>query len=202
VVDAVRESYFVKLNFGGARTDNHLAFDRPQCAALIGAIAMAWSSVEQTLALYFSLFVNGMGGWSGVEHTIALEAFDSVDSFRQKQELLLVAARRRFNGELVDELDRLLKKRIWKAGTRRNSIIHGRWFISDRYPDALIHVKRIGSDMSDAKIYGPRELTVILESINAAHGELDALFRAKLQPELEIAGKRFVASMKTVVENQ
>ncbi len=111
--------------------------ERPECAALIGAIAAQWSQVEMELAQAFCFFVFGVrekNNQDGGEY-IAIDLMERTTTFQGKTALLLRAAVVRFGEDDMDckELGKLLKTldRLHKS---RNYVVHGRWGLSDKYP--------------------------------------------------------------------
>ncbi len=158
--------------------------ERPECAKLIGAIAMTWSYIEQVLALHYSTLVMGAkGGTDAYIYQIALETFDAGTSISHKKELFLIAARRRFDKGTVERIDTVLSK-IVSLATKRNAVIHGRWRVSPDYPDALLHERRIGLSSKSVDIYDQPRLISILSAMLKAQGQLDSLFFSVLLPLL------------------
>jgi hypothetical protein len=164
-----------------------LDVERPECAKLIGAIAMAWSFLEQVLALHFASVVMGAkGGSDGNIYQIALEAFDANTTISQRKEMFLVAARRRFDEPVVEGLAKILGKTVDLA-RRRNRVIHGRWRVSPEHPKSLLYERRIGEGKLP-EIYGPAQLSSILSAILKHYEEFNAFFFQELLPRLGTGG--------------
>lgn len=165
-----------------------VVLQRPECAALIGAIAVEWVHMETVLARIYSYLVNGVNPFGrDLGEVIAAESFDLVPSLQVKRTILLAAARRRFDNDLVDRFAGLLKQ-YQEAATKRNDIIHGTWLLSDEYPDKLIWSKPI-TQFAKARVYGVVDFKAILESIEQVAKQFDALFRDEMSPILEAAFK-------------
>jgi hypothetical protein len=165
--------------------DHRLASDRPECAALIGEIAAAWSRLEITLAVYFAQIANiSVDFGHGVSDHILTEAVDSVTSLPQRSDLLLIAARRRFDNATVENLGKLLKK-IRDTGKQRNKIVHARWMIADDHPNEVWYTKRFGSDLSDLEVFDTHKLGGVLDLIRGRQEELHIFYEAELLPRLK-----------------
>ncbi len=106
--------------------------------------------------------------------------------------MLLVAARRThyFADDEIKAFDAALKK-LQNAGDDRVIAAHGRWSLSDRYPDALIWMKRSGSN-DDAWAYDEAALTELLQRIGQRSVELQKLFFETFTPKLKVAAKAYI----------
>jgi hypothetical protein len=167
---------------------------RPRCAALIGAIAAAWSAAESFLSNYYAELLFGPtmdnvpippGAW------IAMETFDTLVSFQQRRTMLLVAARRRqlFSDGEMKQLEGALKK-LQEAHDDRIIAAHGRWYLCDDLPDALVWMKGAGS--TDAWVYNEAVFSDKLARITQRSDELHRLFTNTFTPKLRGATEDFI----------
>lgn len=168
----------------GQTFTSRLDLDRPECAALIGGIAMAWSYLEQVLALHFATVATGAkGGLDGYIYQIALESFDASKTMSNRKDLFLIAARRRFDESTVGQVDALLNT-IGALAAKRNQVIHGRWRVAEEYPKALLYERRIGSSSTNPVVYDVARLNALLSAIVGVVDQLNLLFFNTLLPAL------------------
>jgi len=143
---------------------------------------MAWSALEQSLALHFAtITMGGKGGADGNTFYIALESFDAVLTTRNKRQIFLTACRRRFEEPLIKQIDKLLEK-VERVAARRNRVIHGRWRVSPDYPEALVYEKHIGS--GELELYDVPGLQAIHAAIANMQTEVGHFFISAVMPQL------------------
>lgn len=173
-----------------ARVSEDLALDRPDCAKIIGAITVAWSNLESSLAVIYTTLCVGLSGYMQREQAVVMDAFDAVKSFSDKQEMLLLVASKRLDQATYAELEGLLKK-VWDAGQKRNKIVHRRWLVTDKLPDELIQVKRIPS-LAEPKRYNVRMLTETFKSVKLRHTEMRNFYHSKVAPAAKLISDRLI----------
>lgn len=171
---------------------------RPGCAALLGAIVAEWSGAESMLASHYAQLVVGAGYQSVPIHPggwIAMESFDTIISFGQRTTMLMTAARRRglFTEDELDELADALSK-LQKASKNRVIAAHGRWYICDTIPDALVWMSGSGA-IQDAYVYDEPCLTALLQKIGERSLSLQMLFFKTFTPKLVVATQTYVGHL-------
>lgn len=174
---------------------HQVALRRRECAVFIGAIIAEWSALEVLMATIYATLTCGpeLKGSRNVGHWVAIETFETIRGYRDKRRVLLAAAERRgFSRSTVDDLKSLLS-RIQRAGENRVDTAHGRWVISDKYPDDLIFFKNaakvqileLGKHPGGAFIYSVADFKEDLDEITELAKELQALFNTTLFRSLE-----------------
>ncbi len=172
--------------------DRQCVLQRPLCAALIGAIVAEWSNAESYLALIYHALCCGptpdrlkttSTSW------VVLETFDMIPAFKQRQQMILRAAKLRglFDEATLDEFKRLLKK-VQDAMEKRIKMAHGRWGLDERYSDALIWLRGWGQ-IAGALIYEEADFRTSLDAITAASGDLSSFFSARMMPAIRAAAE-------------
>jgi hypothetical protein len=169
-----------------ARGSPHCVLERPDCAMMIGAIVAEWSLAEYNLSLMYSDLVCGPtldGVPIGQGDWVAMETFDIVNHFGQRLKMLIAAAKRRgFDTPTVEQFSKLLKK-MQDTGAKRIAAAHGRWVISDDFPDGLVWFRNAGAHC-DALVYEYADFKESLDRITQAAVELQKFFSTILAPTL------------------
>ena|SRR6202162_327630 len=172
---------------------------RPQCAQLLGAIVVAWSNAEATLAWYYSTLVLGptlQGVPQGQAHWITMHTFDMLFNFPQRLNMLVKAAElRNFDKDTIKEFRKRLHA-LQEAGSDRIIAAHGRWGIDDTLPNALVWTKTLAG-VRDAMVYESNDFIQSLRAIEKASGELQSFFSVTLLPRLKQEAESLIAAIKT-----
>jgi hypothetical protein len=165
--------------------------ERPECAKLLGAIVAEWSLLEASLAATYSFLACGPlpnGADSTTEHLIAIGSFESVITVTQKRAMLINAAERRgFAPEIIKQFSKLIRE-AQDAYEERARPAHGRWLLSDDFPDSVIYVRNAGKS-EDALVYDLDDLHRILDSVSQAGYNLQRFYTVELLPKLKANAK-------------
>jgi hypothetical protein len=154
---------------------------------LIGAIVAEWALVEASLATTYSMLGCGPQPSSGATtmHWIAMETFESVSTFPQKCTIILGAAERRgFSNKVVGRFKKLLND-AQELAKGRAEAAHGRWAISNDFPQSLIFFRNAGKHGS-AQVYDIVDFQKILDDISGVGVRLEALYNESLLPKLQL----------------
>lgn len=143
----------------GGGIQSHSAFmleKAPECAAIIGAIAVEAAAMEDSLGHWYSTLVLGDREYFDGSQTILEENFEPLP-IRTKRAFMLTAARRRFLSEDdIKEMDDLLNN-MQDVIELRGKLVHGHWGTSQKHPGKVIFRGRKW-DFQKSKVYGPDEL--------------------------------------------
>jgi len=172
---------------------SQVAFRRPACVIMLGAIAVEWSLVEALLSSQFAAMIFNGRNWSDGGEAITQEAFEQSRSVRQKRALLMIASRRRFARDLVDRYDTMLND-VQDAGEKRGKVLHGYWGLNDSEPQKMIWRQSIWK-FEESVLYGPDELKAILDEITRASSALNELFFKEMRPLLVAASEAQVKNL-------
>lgn len=126
---------------------------RPSLAALLGAVAAEWASLESWVmnlyAFLMGVYLPRMPGFEPPIHPVALQVFDTLETQRLRLELLRKLANWIIKDPaLLEELDKVVIDSIRKAAKLRNTLVHGQWGIAAEYPDALILLPTFGHQLA------------------------------------------------------
>jgi hypothetical protein len=141
----------LKTGDGSVTFSNRNVLERPQLAALLGAISAEWAAMEGDLV---EIYATVMGyGYIRIPktleegmipyHPVALQIFEAVET-RHHRILLLSRLIKWIFPEFVDEFKDKIIPAINLAAKSRNKFEHARWGLCDKYPNALIHVPILG----------------------------------------------------------
>ncbi len=160
--------------------------ERPECAKLMGAIVAEWSLLEASLAATYCELAYGPDpqGLNSTGHWIAMQTFEIVQTARQKRSILIGAAEKRgLDAQVLSELKALLK-RFQNLAQKRVDSAHGRWMISDAYPNGLILFRNAGK-MDEAQIYDVKDFQQTLDDITRLGSEMETFHHTIIRPRLE-----------------
>jgi hypothetical protein len=115
---------------------------RKEIAAVLGALCAEWSRTEGAMAVAYGHVVGAKIG-----RRVECQAFEHIEAFRSKCNLLA-----EISSYAIRDLDvrRRFKRtidRLRKLSSRRNTYVHGRWFVSPSNKDALFWTQRIEPQM-------------------------------------------------------
>ncbi len=124
----------------------------PECMALVGAIAVAWSEVEWALTY---LVANGSGnswqrGTSGIStngNWAARVAMEQAETIRARLKLINAVLGPILSGHVLHDDWLTLQRRIQLRAKERNKIVHSRWGYSDLARGALIRDSGAGPEV-------------------------------------------------------
>lgn len=167
---------------------SRVILERPRCASLLGAILAEWNNLEVEMAYEYSAYLFGpsLGGLITNSATVAIASFERINSFQQKIGILRGSASLR--GIADDKMPeyRIALQNCQEKYSSRNALAHGRWAISDDYPEAIISIRDI-RNKSQAWVYSETELHDMLEDVAALDAYLFDAFRAEIAPFLILA---------------
>jgi len=118
-----------------------IVLERPRLAALIGAIASEWGSIDDDLGEIFDMLTTGSPTpqpWHSGS-AVAAVVFSKFTSLGSKLDVIRSVASLRLSAEDVGEFGELSEK-LRRLAKERNKIVHAKWLISDEYPDDLLAV--------------------------------------------------------------
>jgi hypothetical protein len=169
--------------------------ERPQCAALLGAICAEWSNAEGFLGeLYGRLLFGSFAGYPADElgGMAAYATFDKVTSVKTRVTMLNIAAQERgiFPEPILRRFAAILKK-LQESGDNRITAAHGKWGVADDLTNALVWWKSAPFRREGARVYDEAALNEALNSIGRAAIELRDFFTAEMKPLLEAGSDRF-----------
>lgn len=126
---------------------------RPSLAALLGAVAAEWASLESwVMHLYgflMGVYLPRVPGFEPPIHPVALQVFDTLETQRLRLELLRKLANWVIkDADLLSELDEVVLDSLRKAAKLRNTLVHGQWGIATEYPNALILLPTFGHQLA------------------------------------------------------
>jgi hypothetical protein len=148
--------------------------ERPALAARVGQIANAWNIFELGFARTYAFMVAKQAGTSARPGTgllnsnpAGLQIFDTLDSFRSRQDLfvlLLKAILADREPDVAAFYGQVVAPRIAVARLARDKIVRGAWGVCSDYPDGIVRAPLMGqsevyleSDLKD-------ELATIIEA--------------------------------------
>lgn len=108
---------------------------RPQLGVHIGVISSIWSDIEEQLIWLFVFTVQA-------EAPLAAAILGEVFSVATKLNIIETAMQMRFSSQALKPWRRLTR-RIKKAASERNEIVHSMWTLHRKHPRALIRVAGI-----------------------------------------------------------
>jgi hypothetical protein len=104
---------------------------RPHLAIGIANIASHWSKLEHTISIPFTLLLGG-------QEPSAFESYHELFEVSLRHKMYVAAARRkRVSKELLEESE-VLHKKVRKAASQRNRVVHGTWAYCDDLPNSLL----------------------------------------------------------------
>ena len=121
--------------------------ERPALAARVGQIANAWTIFEHGFARTYAFMLARQAGNSARPATgllnsnaAGLQIFDTLDSFRSKQELFVLLLK-----SLVEDREpdvaafyaKVAAPRIVLARMARDKVVRGAWGVCSDYPDGI-----------------------------------------------------------------
>jgi hypothetical protein len=177
---------------------SRVILQRPQCAALIGAICAEWASAEASLAVYYAQLICGpisvrVSPYPGL--IAALTAFDKLRSISTRIGMIKAAARGvELDHEIVETLGKKLKV-LQNSGDSRIVAAHGRWGICDSLPDAVVWSEAIEFP-TPLLVYDVPALEEMLEKICGATTDVFEFFQVSILPELETRAQDFITKIK------
>ena len=179
--------------------------ERPQCAALLGAICAEWSNAEGFLGeLYGRLLFGSFAGYPSDQlgGLAAYAAFDKVTSVRTRITMLNTAAAERgiFPEPVLKRFAALLKN-LQNAGDNRITAAHGKWGVADDLTNALVWWKTVPFRREHALVYDEATLNEGLNSIGSAAIELRDFFTAEMKPVLEAGSERLARQIVSAENN-
>lgn len=116
--------------YPGLILDSEAILQKPHLAAMISAIAIRWTDVENSLAY---LFVDLLDKEDQAALTIYLELID----YTVRRAAFNAVARSKLDKASLEAFDALFKK-VRKSARERNKIVHGLWRVSKDHDDGLI----------------------------------------------------------------
>lgn len=122
-------------------------FKRQELAAHMASISALFNHLDFLLGLLLSEIL-------GAQWEPALDMYLALRG--AKEDALRAAALKRLGKNDQDDLETILN--TYKArAAERNPIIHGIWFISDKYPNSLIHMNATRWHEMKLSVFAPRE---------------------------------------------
>lgn len=104
---------------------------RPALAISIANIASHWSTLEETISIPFVSLLAG-------RESSALASYHELFDVNLRHKMYLAIARHKhLPKELLEESEALHKK-VRKAASERNKVVHGTWAYCDDLPDSLL----------------------------------------------------------------
>jgi hypothetical protein len=157
---------------------------------LLGGVTAAWSQAEGNLAIYYGWFLFGPAPSPDkipVGAFIAMRTFEMIISVPQRIDLLREAVRMRgFGNAILTKFNRRLEE-LQDAVNDRNTAAHGRWALSEKHPDHLVHVKNLAK-LQDARLFDQKDLETAISRINHCSVELHNLVLNEMLPILKTLG--------------
>lgn len=132
-----------------------LILQRPSLAALLGAVAAEWASLESSV-MHLYAFLMGVylpqapPGFEPPSHPVAYQVFDTLPTLHLRLELLRKLAEWfTKDAALLEELTTTIKA-IRKAAELRNKLVHAHWGVTAaaEYNDALILLPIFGDQLA------------------------------------------------------
>lgn len=141
----------LKSEDGSVEFRNRIVLERPKLAALLGAIAAEWGSLEvDIIEMYAAVMGYGYirypsAGDRGFipAHPVALQVFDAIES-RHHRMLLLAKLISWVFPDQAEEFRKEVEPAIRRAASGRNKFEHAAWGLCPKYSNALIHVPTFG----------------------------------------------------------
>jgi len=148
--------------------------ERPALAARVGQIANAWTIFEHGFARTYAFMIARQAGnapRSGTalltSNPAGLQIFDTIGSFRLKQELFVLLLK-----VLVEEREpdvaefyaKVAAPRIVLAKMARDKIERGAWGVCSDYPDGIVRAPLVGQSEVYLENDLIDELTTIIEA--------------------------------------
>lgn len=106
--------------------------DRPDLAAQIGIIAALWSQIEFELGRLLGILL-------GTNIRLGLSMFFAIVSTTARIDAMMAVAAKRLRQDKLREFEAILRK-ARSIARERNRIVHSKWGISERHPNALVSV--------------------------------------------------------------
>ncbi len=118
--------------------------ERPQLAALLGAVAAEWSRLGHDVTFLYANLMGGylptLEGFVPPLHPVALRVFDTLETQYHRLQLLEKLAKWVVRDEsLLSDLVDTVISAIRSAAKLRNTLVHANWGIAGEYPDGLIN---------------------------------------------------------------
>jgi hypothetical protein len=104
--------------------------ERPELAAMIARVAVGWSRTEERLG---HLIVHLLRAEA---HT-GMKMYQALTGSAAQLAVLRAVARDRLDRAWQDKLETILAA-YKKAAKKRNNVVHGHWYVSDRHPQELV----------------------------------------------------------------
>jgi hypothetical protein len=145
---------------------------RPACALGIATVAGEWANLERSLALMFSVST----GWPTDDRAttkinrVARAAIDAIESLSARLAIVSAGLEATMPQAVQDQFDDLAK-RIRKCAGTRNTVVHGWWGVSEKYPDDVI----LNTDVGPVIRYTPKDFDEIVSRIANLVLEIDRL---------------------------
>lgn len=117
--------------------------NRTECAVLIATVASEWTRIEHELAIMFGFATgisraNGTDMWSTEPNIPAFAALSALESLHARIAAISAALNAiSLPDNLKESFDSISLELRRRAG-ERNSVVHGLWGITERYPKDVI----------------------------------------------------------------
>ncbi|MEP3279380.1 MAG: hypothetical protein ABJN26_25450 [Stappiaceae bacterium] len=124
-----------------ARSGPQTVLERPQLAALLGAITAEWGTIENLVADIFNIvsLSKPIPIAARSKSELANLIFSHFRNFSSQIELIKSVMKLRVDNEVISEFDQLSRE-IRSRSKMRNDLVHTKWHVSDDYPEDLIKI--------------------------------------------------------------
>lgn len=135
---------------------------RPEHMKLVGLVSAEWAMIELQL---YDIFVLLCG--RRLLTRLVGEIFDGLESLSLRLDLVGRFLRQQAP-DFSDEFEREIRKKVRKGAGFRNSLIHTKWGVIEKFPDDLIKVSMTG----DCARFSVKDLEDVLTRISSIQGDL------------------------------
>jgi hypothetical protein len=112
-----------------------IILERPKLAALIGAIAAEWGTIDDCLVGIYDTAVSHPGGVARAVNPVNVAVFEELGALNPRLDIIETVLKMRLPS--LSEKFAGLRKALRKSAGERAKFVHQNWSVSDDFPDDL-----------------------------------------------------------------